>query len=73
MYQERHPLLFRKVRLRTNLGARGIPRGTVGVIIGVAGDPPNEVEVDFHLENGTRFGTYVEAIVTLEEVEVLAD
>ena len=62
--------LYQPVRLREDLPDAGLPRGTRGVVIELNPSDPLHAEVDFHLEDGSPLGRYVERIVPLSSLEL---
>jgi hypothetical protein len=64
------PRLYQPVRLRSDIPDAGLPRGTSGRVVDLNPADPLHVEVEFHLEDGSRFGRYVERIVLVSILDL---
>ena len=63
--------LFQAVRLRVDLPAAGLAKGTLGVVIDLCQDDPTTADVDFHVEDGSRWGRYVDVVVRKDQLDLI--
>jgi len=62
--------LLQPVRLRKALREAGLPAGAKVRVIDLNPSDPLHVEVEFHVEDGSRLGRYVEQIVPLLSLDL---
>ena len=63
--------LFQRVRLRRDLPDIGLRSGTQGRVVDLNPLDPIHVEVEFHIDDGSKHGRFLERIVPIESLEVL--
>ena len=61
--------LYQAVRLRVDVPDAGLHRGTPGRVLLLNPRDPQHVEVEFHVEDGSKFGRYVERIVSVCDLD----
>ncbi|MCG3133198.1 MAG: hypothetical protein HMLKMBBP_00316 [Planctomycetes bacterium] len=62
--------LFQAVRLRVAIPSLGLARGTPGRVIDLNPKDPDNVEVEFHVADGSKSGRFVEWIVRKDQLDV---
>jgi hypothetical protein len=65
--------VYQAVRLRVDIPAAALVRGTAGRVLDLDPDDPLGAEVEFHVDDGSTYGRYVEWIVRRDEVETMEE
>ena len=65
--------LYQAVRLRMDVPDSALRLGTPGRVLDLNPDDSEPVEVEFHVEDGSRFGLYVDRIVPVADLDPVED